>query len=78
MARVWRQTLSPKLMNDMTGIYQTSAWFKQMDRCWESDDGFSVCSRVLRTSIGNVEHVTITRTSDKALSVGGNGEIPFC
>ena len=33
-----------------------------MDRCWiRKEDGVTVCSRLIRTQYGNVEHVTITR-----------------
>ena len=33
----------------------------QMDRYWESSDGFDVMSRQIRTKIGVVEHITIHR-----------------
>ena len=36
-------------------------WLPQMDHCWESDDGYSVMSRKIRTDWGKVEHVTIQR-----------------
>ena len=60
MARIWRETISPKFLHDQYGMYNGD-WFKQMDRCWKSDDGYTVCSRLIRTEIGNVEHATITR-----------------
>ena len=32
----------------------------QMDRCWMSDDGLQVTSRLLMTKRGKVEHAAIT------------------
>lgn len=61
MSRIWKDTLSPKAMNDMIGVYQNSIWHKQCDRCWLSDDGYQVSSRIIKTEIGNVEHAVITR-----------------
>ena len=41
-----------------------------MDRYWESDDGYSVMSRLVRTECGVVEHVTI-------LNMVTSGEVPW-
>ena len=80
MSRKWVDTISPKAMNDMLGIYEASEWHKQCDRCWMSDDGYQVCSRLLRTEIGNVEHVTILKTTDnmsEKLKGDGSLDIPW-
>lgn len=80
MNRVWKDTLSPKAMNDMLGVYENSTWHKQCDRCWISDDGYQVCSRLIRTEIGNVEHVTISKMDndiEKKLSNDGSLDVPW-
>ena len=57
----WIKAMTPKQMHDMIGIYQ-GQWMPEMDRCWiRTEDGVCVCSRLLRTQWGKVEHVTITR-----------------
>lgn len=48
MKRVWRETISPKWMHDTLGVFH-GYWMPQMDRCWISDDGYEVMSRLLRT-----------------------------
>jgi len=60
MSRVWKETIPPKMLHDQFGIYQ-GVWMPQMDRCWNSDDGFQVMSRLLITDWGKVEHATISR-----------------
>lgn len=63
----WIKGVSPRQVHDTFGIY-SGQWMPEMDRCWiRKEDGTCVCSRLLRTSAGNVEHVTITRgpTSEK-------------
>lgn len=63
----WIKGVSPRQVHDTFGIY-SGQWMPEMDRCWiRKEDGTCVCSRLLRTSVGNVEHVTITRsqTSEK-------------
>ena len=37
----------------------------QMDRCWFSDDGYQVTSRILITDWGKVEHAAITYNGDE-------------
>lgn len=58
--RKWKQTISPKQANDITGCYDHGTWMKEMDRCWMSDDGYQVTSRLLFTEWGKVEHAAIT------------------
>lgn len=48
--------ISPKQVHEELGIYH-GTWLPEMDRCWESEDGYSVMSRLIRTAWGNVEHV---------------------
>jgi hypothetical protein len=69
MARVWHKLLPPKKMQEYMSVYQ-GVWMPQMDRYWESEDGYNVCSRLIKTAWGNVEHVTIQRTR-------GGGDIPW-
>lgn len=33
MARKWQETVSPKCLHDVFGLYHRQ-WFSQMDRCW--------------------------------------------
>lgn len=71
MARVWIKVIPPKLVQEHLNVYQ-GVWLPQMDRAWESDDGYSVMSRQIRTKWGTVEHVTISRldgTTDVSWSV---------
>ena len=58
--RHWYKCIPPKMCHEQLGIYH-GTWMPQMDRCWESDDGYSVMSRRIRTEWGVVEHVTIHR-----------------
>ena len=72
MSRKWIKSCPPKLMHDKLGMYQGN-WMPQMDRCWESDDGFTVMSRLLNTKWGKVEHITISRNG--CYSNDGSGDI---
>lgn len=63
--RKWKQTISPKQANDIMGCYNHGIWMKEMDRCWMSDDGYQVTSRLLFTEWGKVEHAAITYHPDK-------------
>lgn len=76
--RIWKETISPKLLHDNFGIYN-GAWMPQMDRCWYSNDGYSVMSRLIRTEWGKVEHVTIEYKTDKnnPHSMDGQRDIPW-
>lgn len=68
--RRWFKMPSMKELHERFGVYR-GAWSRQMDRYWESNDGFTVSSRLIRTAIGTVEHVAISRLSpDK-------GDIPW-
>ena len=74
------KSIPPKYMHDVLGIYPKTnlriGWYTDMDRAWfDSETGIEVCSRLIRTQFGNVEHVTITRT-DK-ISNDGSGDIPW-
>lgn len=74
MSRIWRETVAPKFLHDTMGVYH--GWMQHMDRCWDSDDGFQVTSRLLITPWGKVEHATILiRASvDDENFLSGNGE----
>lgn len=71
--RKWIKCIPPKKVQEEFGNVYKGIWMPQMDRYWESDDGLSVMSRLLKTKWGQVEHVTI-----KAM-VGGmwSGDIPW-
>lgn len=60
MSRKWYKVISPKFAHKHLGLYH-GEWLPQMDHCWESDDGYSVMSRKIRTDWGVVEHVTVER-----------------
>ena len=57
--RKWLETLSPKQANDYMNCYH-GVWLKDMDRCWWSNDGYQVTSRIIMTDWGKVEHACIT------------------
>lgn len=78
MARVWKECLSPKYLHDEFGVYN-GAWMPQMDRCWFSDDGYQVTSRILITTWGKVEHAAITYKgySETEFSMDGKLDIPW-
>lgn len=71
--RKWYKCIPPKKVQEEFGKVYQGIWMPQMDRYWESDDGLSVMSRLIKTKWGQVEHVTI-----KAM-VGGfwSGDIPW-
>lgn len=71
--RKWIKCIPPKKVQEEFGNVYQGIWMPQMDRYWESDDGLSVMSRLLKTKWGQVEHCTI-----KAM-VGGmwSGDIPW-
>lgn len=56
--RKWTETISPKQTNSYMNCYR-GTWIKEMDRCWWSDDGYQVTSRLLFTDWGKVEHACI-------------------
>lgn len=76
--RIWKETIPPKMMHDMVGVYK-GIWFPQMDRCWTSDDGYQVTSRLIRTEWGKVEHASIIwmKPGDDRNSVNGERDIPW-
>ena len=67
--RTWYKTIPPKFVQKEFGIY-SGEWMPLLDRCWESDDGYTAMSRQIRTDWGTVEHVTIQR-------LGGMGDVPW-
>lgn len=57
----WIKSITPAALHNNFGLY-TGQWVKEMDRCWiRKEDGVCVCSRLIRTDWGKVEHVTITK-----------------
>ena len=76
----WIKSIPPKMLHDQYGIYN-GQWMSEMDRCWQDfERGYTVCSRMIRTKFGNVEHVTITRSCTDAngefiLNAGGSAPI---
>ena len=75
----WIKSVPPKMMHDKLDIYH-GQWQPEMDRCWiREEDGVCVCSRLLRTKIGNVEHVTISRHKDpmQVLKNDGSGDFTW-
>lgn len=71
--RKWIKGISPRQLNSVIPVYN-GEWMPQMDRYWESDDGYSVMSRLLRTKWGKVEHVAIQRMN-KVFSSDGSNDI---
>lgn len=69
MSKVWHKVIPPKKAQEIANIYK-GTWMPHMDRAWESEDGYSVLSRAIKTQWGTVEHVTIQRMS-------GSGDIPW-
>lgn len=78
MARVWKEGIAPKYLHDNFGAYH-GIWMPQMDRCWFSDDGYQVTSRILITDWGKVEHAAITYNGDEEnlFSFDGSRDIPW-
>lgn len=68
--RKWYKLLPMKAAHEKLGLYN-GTWSQQMDRYWESNDGYNVSSRQIRTSFGVVEHVTIGRMGPE------KGDIPW-
>ena len=62
-------------MHEKLGIYK-GYWMPLMDRYWESEDGYGVSSRQIRTDWGVVDHVTITIIG-RGLGFGGALEVPW-
>lgn len=75
----WVKGIPPRYMRDhmsmFTGGDNRLGWHGEMDRCWiDNDENLCVCSRIIRTQFGNVEHVTISKgtgTND------GTGEVTW-
>lgn len=75
MSRIWKECIAPQYLHEQMGVYH-GIWMPQMDRCWMSDDGFQVTTRLLRTAWGKVEHAAITIVGD-SLTCNGEHEIPW-
>ena len=79
MSRTWTEAISPKYLHDNFGVYH-GIWMPQMDRCWYSDDGYQVTSRIIQTEWGRVEHAAITfcgGESTNQFSSNGERDIPW-
>jgi hypothetical protein len=75
--RIWKETLAPKYLHEVLGVYH-GAWFPDMDRCWRSNDGYQVTSRIIFTEWGKVEHAAVQLIDDDAfLSSNGERDIPW-
>ena len=72
--RIWTEMVAPKFLHDNYGVYK-GIWMPQMDRCWKSDDGYTVMSRIIRTDWGKVEHATISRM--EGFTNKGESDIPW-
>ena len=74
----WIKGIAPKMLHDNFGIY-TGQWMPEMDRCWiRKEDGVCVCSRLINSAMGKVEHVTITRKSSGGKPMtGGEGDFTW-
>jgi hypothetical protein len=74
----WIKCPPPKMLHDKLGIYH-GQWHPEMDRCWmRKEDGVTVCSRLIRTKWGNVEHVTITKHNKDGLpTADGSGDLTW-
>ena len=76
----WIKGVAPKQLHDQFGIYQ-GQWMPEMDRCWiRKEDGCCVCSRLIRTLWGKIEHVTITRRDpmrEDIVTSDGSGELTW-
>lgn len=72
------KAIPPKLLKDKFGLYtggNRAGWQGDMDRCWiDNEKNICVCSRMIRTKFGNVEHVTITRGMG---TCDGSGEVSW-
>ena len=74
MPRIWKETVPPTLLHEQFGVYH-GIWMPQMDRCWDSDDGYQVMSRLIMTEWGKVEHVAIKMVG--SLTMNGESDIPW-
>lgn len=73
----WIKGAPPKMLQDQFHIY-SGQWHPEQDRCWiRKEDGVCVCSRLIRTKLGNVEHVTITRHKKGGPTADGTGDFTW-
>ena len=72
----WIKNIPPKMLHDKFGVYK-GQWMPEMERAWiRKEDGTSVCSRMICTPWGNVEHVTISR-GGRDISFDGSGDLTW-
>jgi hypothetical protein len=70
--RKWYKCMPPKyIQKNICEVYK-GIWMPQMDKYWESDDGYSVMSRQIRTDWGKVEHISIQR-----FGAARGGDVPW-
>lgn len=70
------KAIPPKMLHDQMGLY-SGQWMPEMDKAWiDYERDYSVCSRMIATKWGNVEHVTITKVSG-GISTGGSNPISW-
>ncbi len=75
--RIWKETVAPKYLHEVMGIYH-GVWWPDMDRCWLSNDGYQVASRIISTEWGKVEHATVQIIDDSGfMSSNGERDIPW-
>lgn len=75
----WIKGVPPKMLKDRFGAYSSKGgrvgWHGEMDRCWiDNEKDICVCSRLIRTRLGKVEHVTISRGTG---TCDGSGEVSW-
>lgn len=75
----WVKGVPPKMLKDRFGAYSSKGgrvgWHGEMDRCWiDNEKDICVCSRLIRTRLGKVEHVTISRGTG---TCDGSGEVSW-
>lgn len=77
--RTWIKAPSPRFMSRL-GMLNGCQWNPQLDRCWTDDKReYDVCSRLIKTEWGTVEHVTIQRihSDDEVARTDGERDIPW-
>ena len=73
----WIKSPPPKMVHDYMNVYH-GQWTPEMDRCWTcKENGTIVCSRLIRTKWGNVEHVTITKHNNGLPTMDGSGDLSW-
>lgn len=71
----WIKSIPPRYLKETFGFYSDDnpnrvGWNSEMDRCWiDKEHKFCVCSRLIRTQFGNVEHVTISSGTYNGITI---------